>query len=301
MLTETLPGTGTAPGSRDYERIARAIEFLRRHALEQPDLAAVARRVHLSEFHLQRLFTRWAGVSPKRFLQFLTVEHAKARLAAGRSVLGLAVDVGLSGPGRLHDLFVGLEAMTPGELRAGGRGVQLRIGACNTPFGRCAIALTARGICAMRFADEATDGGFARWLRARWPQAEMRAEPDAIAALGDRIFGPLAAGAHAPLTVLVKGTNFQIQVWRALLEVPRGLVTTYRDLAARAGRPGAARAVGSAVAANPVAYLIPCHRVIRATGMLGGYRWGETRKAAILAWEAAHAIESVRQTVNGER
>lgn len=273
--------------SRDYERIGRAIAYLRRHAGDQPDLAAVARHVNLSEHHFQRLFTRWAGVSPKRFVQYLTLEHAKARLTRSGSVLDLAGTVGLSGPGRLHDLFVTLEAMSPGEYRAGGAGLSIRYGVHGSPFGPALIALTARGICGLHFVGEADDGT-AR-LRKDWPGAELRQDDAGTSAIAGSLFEPLASSAGRPLALIVKGSNFQVKVWRALLEVPFGTITSYRQIAARLGAAGSSRAVGGAVGANPIAWLIPCHRVIRETGLLGGYHWGLDRKAAMLGWEAARA------------
>lgn len=276
-----------ASAARDYARIARAIEFLRTHAAAQPDLAGAARHVGLSEFHFQRLFTRWAGVSPKRFLQFLTVEDAKRRLAATRSTLDLAAEVGLSGGGRLHDLFVTLEALSPGEARAGGAGLTIRWSLHDTPFGPALIAATARGVCALHFVEHEAQG--MALLRQSWPRAQRVRDPAATAAIAQRIFAPLAQASRQPLAVLVKGTNFQLQVWRALLALPAGAVTTYGDLAGALQKPDAARAVGAAVGANAVAWLIPCHRVIRASGMLTGYRWGTARKAAMLGWEAARS------------
>jgi AraC family transcriptional regulator of adaptative response/methylated-DNA-[protein]-cysteine methyltransferase len=284
---EVLPARAT--GARDYQRIARAIGYLQRHANEQPDLAAAARHVNLSEHHFQRLFTRWAGVSPKRFLQHLTLEHAKTRLTAERGILDLAGAVGLSGPGRLHDLFVTLEAMTPGEYRAGGAGLAIRYGVHDSPFGAALIAITARGICGLRFLDGPGEG--VELLRRDWPKAELRHDPAAIAPVSGRLFRPLASAPGRALALLVKGSNFQVKVWRALLELPFATVTTYGEIAARIGAPGAARAVGTAVGGNPVAWLIPCHRVIRESGALGGYRWGTERKAAMLGWEAARSSE----------
>lgn len=274
--------------ARDYERIGRAIAYLRSHATDQPDLAAVARHVNLSEHHFQRLFTRWAGVSPKRFVQYLTLEHAKSRLTRSGSVLDLAGSVGLSGPGRLHDLFVTLEAMSPGEYRAGGAGLSIRYGVHDSPFGPALIALTSRGICGLHFIGE-VDDGIAR-LRKDWPEADLRQDTAGTGAIAERLFRPLSSGTGRPLALLVRGSNFQVKVWRALLEVPFGAVTSYRQIAARLGAPGSSRAVGGAVGANPVAWLIPCHRVIRETGLLGGYHWGLDRKAAMLGWEAARAF-----------
>jgi AraC family transcriptional regulator of adaptative response/methylated-DNA-[protein]-cysteine methyltransferase len=280
---EDFPGHGS--GARDYERVARAIEFLRRNAASQPDLTSVARHLHLSEHHFQRLFTRWAGVSPKRFVQYLTVEHAKSRLAATSGVLDLAGTVGLSGPGRLHDLFVTLEAMSPGEYRAGGAGLAIRYGVHESPFGAALVAVTARGICGLQFVDGAGDG--IERLRQNWPGAELRQDPDGTAPVFERLFRPLASPPGRPLALLVKGSNFQVQVWRALLELPFGSLATYGQVAGRIDAPGSARAVGTAIGTNPIAWLIPCHRVIRVSGALGGYRWGTERKAAMLGWEAA--------------
>ena len=279
---EVMPAR--ASGARDYERVARAIEFLRRNAASQPDLTAVARHLHLSEHHFQRLFTRWAGVSPKRFVQYLTVEHAKSRLAATSSLLDLAGAVGLSGPGRLHDLFVTLEALSPGEYKAGGSGLAIRYGVHESPFGTALVAVTARGICGLHFVDGVADG-IAR-LRQDWPGAELRQDRDGTASIVEQLFSPLSSPTGRPLALLVKGSNFQVKVWRALLELPFGSLATYGHVAGRIGAPGSARAVGTAIGANPIAWLIPCHRVIRESGALGGYRWGTERKAAMLGWEA---------------
>jgi AraC family transcriptional regulator of adaptative response/methylated-DNA-[protein]-cysteine methyltransferase len=279
---EVMPAR--ASGVRDYERVARAIEFLRRNAASQPDLTAVARHLHLSEHHFQRLFTRWAGVSPKRFVQYLTVEHAKSRLAATSSLLDLAGAVGLSGPGRLHDLFVTLEALSPGEYKAGGSGLAIRYGVHESPFGTALVAVTARGICGLHFVDGVADG-IAR-LRQDWPGAELRQDRDGTASIVEQLFSPLSSPPGRPLALLVKGSNFQVKVWRALLELPFGSLATYGHVAGRIGAPGSARAVGTAIGANPIAWLIPCHRVIRESGALGGYRWGTERKAAMLGWEA---------------
>jgi AraC family transcriptional regulator of adaptative response/methylated-DNA-[protein]-cysteine methyltransferase len=281
--TEVLRDRRTS--ARNYERVARAIDYLRRHAAGQPDLSAVARHVHLSEFHFQRLFTRWAGVSPKRFLQYLTVEHAKSRLAASQNVLALADEVGLSGPGRLHDLFVTLEALSPGEYKAGGAGLAIRYGTHDSPFGPALIASSPRGICSLHFLNDGDDA--AALIRAEWPRAELRRDPAGTAALADHVFLPLASQTGEPLSLLVKGSNFQVKVWRALLALPFGAVATYRHVAESIGAPAAARAVGNAVGANPIGWLIPCHRVIRESGELSRYRWGTTRKAAMLGWEAA--------------
>ncbi|MGQ0750382.1 MAG: methylated-DNA--[protein]-cysteine S-methyltransferase [Betaproteobacteria bacterium] len=270
---------------RDYERIARAIHYLRRHASLQPDLAAAARHVNLSEYHFQRLFTRWAGVSPKRFVQYLTVEQAKARLVRSGSMDDVVSDVGLSGAGRLHDLFATLEAVSPGEFRRAGSGLTIRYGIHRSPFGECLIATTERGVCCLHFIARQEEETAA--LEAEWPAARLVRDAGSTGRIAARLIDPIRARTGGPLSLLVKGTNFQVQIWRALLAIPPGRLTTYSELGKRVGHPGASRAVGNAVAANPIAWLIPCHRVIRETGEFGNYRWGESRKAAMLGWEAA--------------
>ncbi|PZV08422.1 MAG: 6-O-methylguanine DNA methyltransferase [Leptolyngbya sp.] len=274
-----------------YRQIAKAIAFLHQHHLDQPDLATVARHVHLSEYHFQRLFTRWAGISPKRFLQNLTVDYAKAKLAETKSLLDLTGEVGLSSPSRLHDLFVSLEAMSPGEFKAGGVGLEIRYGIHATPFGLCLLAKTARGICNLHFLETPDQAVAEHLLQTEWPGATLVADQPGTAGecdslrerFANRIF---TANPDRPLVLVVKGTNFQIQVWRALLQIPLGGLMTYQGLAKAIGRPTAARAVGNAVGCNPVGYLIPCHRVIRASGEWGGYRWGAARKTLLLGWEA---------------
>uniref|UniRef100_A0A832H3B4 methylated-DNA--[protein]-cysteine S-methyltransferase n=1 Tax=Oscillatoriales cyanobacterium SpSt-402 TaxID=2282168 RepID=A0A832H3B4_9CYAN len=268
-----------------YNRMAQAITFMRQNYLNQPDLATVARSVNLSEYHFQRLFTRWAGISPKRFLQYLTVEYAKSKIAETTNLLDLTVDTGLSSPGRLHDLFVKLEAMSPGEFKAEGRGLQIAYGIHPTPFGDCLIATTPRGICNLHFLDT-TSNNAADILRLEWSNADIIQDQQATKGICDRIFAPTATH-NQPLVLLVKGTNFQIQVWRALLSVPFGGITTYQGLATAMGRPTAARAIGNALGNNPVGYLIPCHRVIRESGEFGGFRWGLERKTMLLGWEAS--------------
>ncbi|HEU0016082.1 MAG TPA: methylated-DNA--[protein]-cysteine S-methyltransferase [Longimicrobium sp.] len=275
----------------DYQRIERAIGYLEANYHLQPSLADAARSVHLSEFHFQRLFRRWAGISPKRFLQFLTVEHAKRLLAESRPLLDAAYGVGLSGPGRLHDLFVALEAVTPGEYKARGESLSIRYGFADTPFGPALIASTDRGVCALAFLGDEGEAGALADLERRWPGAVLREDAAGAARLAARIFGD--ADGSEPLALHVAGTNFQVRVWEALLRLPAGHLTTYEDLAASIGRPGAARAVAGAVAANPVGYVIPCHRVIRKLGVLGGYRWGPSRKKAIVGWESARRFGDV--------
>jgi AraC family transcriptional regulator of adaptative response/methylated-DNA-[protein]-cysteine methyltransferase len=284
---KSAPACPSSPG--DYQRIARAIDFLRRRADAHPSLAEVGAELGLSPFHLQRLFSRWAGISPKRFLQALTADRAKARLRAAADVLTASLDVGLSGPGRLHDLFVSLEAMTPGEYKGRGAGLVIRHGFGPTPLGDCFVAATERGICALEFADTpAARSGVAGRFRREWPEARQCDDHRAAAEMLARVFARGSPGAR-PLSVLVRGTNFQVQVWRALLRIPPGATQTYQGVAVAIGRPRAHRAVAGAVAANRVAILIPCHRVLRRDGELGGYRWGETRKAAALLWDVRGA------------
>lgn len=272
--------------NQTYECIACAIAFMRDNHLHQPDLATVAQHVHLSEYHFQRLFTHWAGISPKRFWQYLTVEYAKSKIAETKSLLDLTNDIGLSSPARLHDLFVKLEAMSPGEFKAGGRGLQIWYGIYTSPFGECLIAWTTRGICNLYFLDSSSKKSAENLLRCEWINADIVQDKSAVEVIGARIFNSITTK-DKPLVVCVKGTNFQIQVWRALLNIPFASMATYQSLAAAIGRPTAARAIGNALGDNPVGYLIPCHRVIRASGEMGGFRWGLERKTVMLGWEAS--------------
>lgn len=271
--------------SRDFERVACAIRYIEAHFQQQPRLATIAAQVQLSEFHFNRLVRRWAGITPKQYLTFVTGKAAGQALEATRSVLDAAYSVGLSGPGRLHDLVVTLHAMTPGEFKGRGSGTLIRHGVSLTPFGRALIASTERGICHLSFVASGAEGAELAELRARWPRA--RFEPDDAQAVqfARQIWSP-TDGARIELALNIGGTNFQLQVWQALLDLGSGRLTTYAELAQRAGVAGAARAVGGAVGANPVAWLIPCHRVLRKDGVLGGYRWGEDRKRAMLAWQS---------------
>lgn len=272
----------------DYERIAEAIRYLEANFRQQPDLDALAAHLSLSPFHLQRLFTRWAGISPKRFVQFLTAEHAKALLAQSHSVLDAAYDVGLSSPSRLHDLMIATEAVTPGEFKTKGSGLVIRYGRHATRFGDCLLAATERGVCMLAFLDDEAWPAALTELAKQWPEATLVEEPKFTQPYIEQIFAASGKGDSRPLTLLMKGTNFQIKVWEALLKVPFGSVISYEGLAEMVGQPAAARAVGGAVGANQLAYLIPCHRVIRKSGVVKEYHWGPTRKKAILAWEAAH-------------
>lgn len=269
--------------ARHYVVVAHAIEFLRANALRQPSLTEIADFVHLSEFHLQRVFSLWAGISPKRFLQYLTKEHAKQALRDSADVLAVSAATGLSGGGRLHDLMVACEAMTPGEIKAAGEGVAVGFGLAPTPFGGVLIGWTARGICHLEFGDSDPAAGVVA-LAARWPRARLTRDDVEAVRLVKRIFVPRAG--QGPLPVLLRGTNFQIKVWEALIRIEPSRIVSYGQLASMAGVPKAQRAVGGALAANHLAYLIPCHRVIRESGEIGNYRWGSNRKAAMLAREA---------------
>ena len=273
--------------AEDYRRIEKAIEFLAENYHQQPSLDEIARSVNLSEFHFQRLFRRWAGISPKRLVQFLTLEHAKQALEESRSVLDAAYDAGLSSPSRLHDLFVTAEAMTPGEFKAKGAGLEISYGFHPSPFGECLLAVTERGICGLGFVGEGGRRQALEDFKRRWPAAQFQENPERTQGYIDAIFNARKRNGARAVKLLLMGTNFQIKVWEALLRIPSGSVVCYEDLARRLGKPSAARAVGSAVGRNPISFLIPCHRAIRKMGITGDYHWGAARKKAILAWEAA--------------
>jgi AraC family transcriptional regulator of adaptative response/methylated-DNA-[protein]-cysteine methyltransferase len=271
-----------------YELVARAIDLLVAQPAPPP-IESIARRLGVAPLRLQRSFAAHAGVSPKRFVQFLAKEHAVSLLRDGRgSVLDCALSSGLSGPARLHDLVVRCEALSPGEARRLGEGVELRTAVISTPFGRAYVARSARGIVQLAFLGEGGEAAAREELRARWPRAGVVKDPGAGRGIGEAIG---AIRALAPLHVELRGTNFQVKVWEALLRIPAGALVSYSELARSIGRPEATRAVAGAVAANPVAVLIPCHRVIRESGALGGYRWGLARKRALLAVEGARAAQ----------
>ena len=276
--------------SRDFARVERAIRFLERNFRDQPDLDAVAQAANLSPYHFQRLFTRWAGISPKQFLRFVTVGHAKDLLGDGQSVLDATLDSGLSGPGRLHDLFCVLEAMTPGEYKAMGAGLAIDCGTHHGPFGDFLLAVTERGICGLSFLGEGGRAAALDEVAARWPGATVRDDPARTAGLAEAIFAGAGTARRSPIRLWCRGTNFQLKVWQALLSLPQGRVTSYGALAQAIGHERSARAVGGALAANAIGYLIPCHRVIRSSASFEtGYRWGSARKRAMLAWEAARS------------
>ncbi|MGE6136497.1 bifunctional transcriptional activator/DNA repair enzyme AdaA [Aeromonas salmonicida] len=270
----------------DYARIADAIRFIASQVERQPTLDEIAAHVHLSPFHFQRLFSRWAGVTPKRYLQVLTLERAKALLQESRPLLEVADTLGLSSGSRLYDHFVQLEAVTPGEYKQRGAGLVIDHGVHDTPFGQAFVALTPRGVCNFSFLDDKTPQAPLAALAQSWPAAELRESPSRTQEVIHTMFDG-SKTADRPISLHVSGTNFQISVWRALLQIPPAKVVSYAQVASAIGNPKAARAVGLAVGANPVALMIPCHRVIQQNGKLGGYHWGETRKQAIHAWEAA--------------
>ncbi|MET0067476.1 MAG: bifunctional helix-turn-helix domain-containing protein/methylated-DNA--[protein]-cysteine S-methyltransferase [Candidatus Thiodiazotropha sp.] len=269
-----------------YATITQAIEFIRQHALQHPSLAEVAHAVGLSQYHLQRTFHAWAGISPKRFLQFLTKEYALSRLRESSDLLNLSLDLGLSGPGRLHDLMVSCEALTPGEIKRGGADIDLHYGRADSPFGAALLAWSGRGISHLSFHDQGKIPALAL-LSQSWPHAQFHHDAAGAERLISDIF-PTQPGVRQ-LHLLLKGTNFQIKVWEALLGIGSAQIATYSTLARLTGQPKAHRSVGSALAANRIGYLIPCHRVIRSSGEPGSYHWGSTRKLAMLAWEGAQA------------
>lgn len=269
-----------------YEKIAKAIEFITENARKQPSLFDVAEEVNISQFHFQRMFTAWAGVSPKKFLQYITADYLKNKIGESTNLVELAESAGLSSQSRVYDLFTGIEAVTPQEYKTSGIGLHINYGFHETPFGECFIAVTGRGICAMAFVDENSKEQQLVMLGKKWHFASIAPDQNLTENYIHNIFSPhLSALEKLPL--LVQGTNFQLKVWEALLKIPQGAVTTYQHIANSIGNPKAVRAVGTAVGDNPIAYLIPCHRVIRKEGILGEYRWGSMRKKALIGWEAA--------------
>jgi AraC family transcriptional regulator of adaptative response/methylated-DNA-[protein]-cysteine methyltransferase len=278
----------------DFGRIAAAIRYIGDNVQAQPSLERMAAAAGLSPYHFARTFRRWAGISPKQYLQRLTLDLAQKSLAGSASVLDAALDAGLSGPGRLHDLSIVLDAVTPGESRSRGDGLAFGHGEADTPFGAVRVVTTPRGIAFLGFVEE---GGLVPgWeeFRARWTGARWHEDDEAAQRTADSIWASAGSTSARGLRLWIHGTNFQIQVWRALLGTARDSTVNYADIAREIGRPTAARAVGSAVGANPVAWLIPCHHVLRANGALGGYRWGIDRKRAMLAWEYAHSVAADR-------
>ena len=293
-MLDTLNPIATTPAASsdadisvaDYERVRRIVAFISERWREQPSLDDIAVHVGLSTTHVHHLFRRWCGLTPKAFLQALTLDSAKALLADAASVLDAAYEVGLSGPGRLHDLFVTHEAMTPGDYKSGGAGLVMRFGFHPSPFGEAILVASERGLAGLGFVDEGDRTAALADMRRRWPRAEYVEDTATTAPLARRIFDPKTWAADRPLRVVLIGTDFEVRVWQTLLRIPLGKATTYSDIACRLGKVSASRAVGAAVGRNPISFVVPCHRVLGRSGALTGYHWGLTRKQAILGWEA---------------
>ncbi|WP_457089429.1 methylated-DNA--[protein]-cysteine S-methyltransferase [Microvirga sp. P5_D2] len=286
------PGAITLPDEphADYERVRRIIAYISERWREQPSLEAIADHVGLSTTHVHHLFRRWAGLSPKAFLQALTLDNAKALLTDSASVLDATYEVGLSGPARLHDLFVTHEAMTPGDYKAGGSGLTMRYGFHPSPFGEAILIVTERGLAGLGFVDDSDREAALADMTRRWPKAQYVEDNAAVAPVAKRIFNPSQWQAEQPLRVVLIGTDFEVRVWQTLLRIPRDKATTYSDIARHIGNPAACRAVGAAVGKNPVSFVVPCHRVLGRSGALTGYHWGLTRKQAILGWDAGRGL-----------
>lgn len=290
MDTATLPRNtlevAVPPKPSDYEVVRRAIEFISGEWRDQPSLETIAAHVGMKPMSLQRLFTRWAGLTPKGFLQAVTLDRARTLLKDSASVLDATFEVGLSGPGRLHDLFVTHDAMTPGEYKAKGEGLTIRYGFHPSPFGTALVMATAHGLAGLAFADDGGEAAALADMSGRWPRATYVADQTGTQAYVRRIFDRATWREGQPLRIVMIGSDFEITVWETLLKLPLGTATTYSDIAAHIGRPNAARAVGTAVGRNPISFVVPCHRVVGKGGSLCGYHWGLTRKRAILGWEA---------------
>jgi len=296
-LQPLLDGTEVAPGAvavlenptADYERVRRILSFITENWRDQPSLEAIAEHVGLSTTHVHHLFRRWCQLTPKAFLAAITLDNAKALLADSASVLDATYEVGLSGPGRLHDLFVVHEAMSPGDYKAGGAGLLMRFGFHPSPFGEAILVATERGLAGLGFVDEGDRAAALADMRRRWPRAEYVEDRDATAPLARRIFNPADWRPETPLRIVMIGTDFEIRVWETLLRIPLGRAATYSGIASHIGRPSAARAVGAAIGKNPISFVVPCHRVFGRSGALTGYHWGLTRKQAMLGWETGRA------------
>ena len=278
-----------AHAAADYDIVRRAIAHIRENWRAQPEIEAIAEAAGVTPTELHHLFRRWAGITPKAFLQALTLDHARTLLRQSASVLDATFEVGLSGPGRLHDLFVTHEAMSPGEWKAGGEGLTIRYGFHPSPFGSALVMATERGLAGLAFADADKEKATLADMRRRWPKAAYVGDAAGTAPLAQRVFDPALWRADRPLRVVLIGTDFEVRVWETLMKVPMGRLTTYSDVAAKVCTPAAARAVGAAVGRNPVCFVVPCHRVIGKSGNLTGYHWGLTRKRAMLGWEAGRA------------
>jgi AraC family transcriptional regulator, regulatory protein of adaptative response / methylated-DNA-[protein]-cysteine methyltransferase len=270
----------------DYAIVQRAIAFITQHWREQPEIEAIAGAVGVTDTELHHLFRRWAGLTPKAFLQALTLDHARKLLRNSASVLDASYEVGLSGPGRLHDLFVTHEAMSPGEWKSGGEGLTIRYGFHPSPFGLALVMATDRGLAGLAFGDAGEDKKAMADMTSRWPKATYVEDREGTGAIAQRIFDPKQWRAERPLRVILIGTDFQVRIWETLLSIPMGRAVTYSDIATKIRNPAACRAVGAAVGRNPISFVVPCHRVVGKSGALTGYHWGITRKRAMLGWEA---------------
>jgi AraC family transcriptional regulator of adaptative response/methylated-DNA-[protein]-cysteine methyltransferase len=272
--------------THDYELVKHTLAFISENWRDQPSLDTLADQAGLSPTHLQRLFTRWAGLSPKAFLQAVTLDHARGLLRDSTSILDASYELGLSGPGRLHDLFVTHEGMSPGIYKAHGRGLNIQYGFHDCPFGRALILITSEGLAGLAFADHGKEKSALADMTSRWPEATYLENQQATGAYAKRIFESERWKPDQPLKIVFIGSDFEIRVWETILRIPFGKASTYSDIACHIGKPKAARAVGSAVGKNPISFVVPCHRVLEKSGGLGGYHWGLTRKRAILGWEA---------------
>lgn len=290
--SEPIASVGhTEDVSDDYALVRRAIEFLTNSWIEQPELGRIAAHLGISPAHCQKLFKRWCGLSPKEFVQAITIDRARGLLDESASLLDAAYDVGLSGAGRLHDLFVDHEAMTPGDFKRRGAGLDIFYGFHPSPFGSALIMATDRGVCGLAFADgEAERSEALEDMAARWPSAKYREDKAVTGAHARQIFAPQSWRRDRPIRLVLIGTDFEVRVWETLLRIPAGRQVTYSDVAAHIGKPSASRAVGSAVGRNPISFVVPCHRVLRKDGGLGGYHWGITRKRAIIGWEKGQMV-----------
>lgn len=284
-----------ATGAKDYDAVRRAIAFLSEHWLEQPDLDDLADHLGLSAAHCQKLFKRWCGLSPKEFLQAITIDNARSLLDGSASLLDCAHEVGLSGSSRLHDLFIDHIAMTPGDYKRRGEGIAISYGFHGSPFGEALVMATDRGIAGIAFVNE--DIGQSRQealsdMMRRWPNADYREQPKVTAPYAKHVFDPAQWSPEQPVRLVMIGTDFEVRVWETLLKIPMGKAVSYTDIARHIGKPQASRAVGSAVGRNPISFVVPCHRVLRADGSLGGYHWGLTRKRALIGWETGQMAAS---------
>jgi AraC family transcriptional regulator of adaptative response/methylated-DNA-[protein]-cysteine methyltransferase len=284
--------TRLTAAAADYDIVRRAIGHIREHWRSQPEIDAIAEAAGVTPTELHHLFRRWAGLTPKAFLQAITLDSARTLLRASASVLDAAYEVGLSGPGRLHDLFVTHEAMSPGEWKSGGQGLTIRYGFHPSPFGTALVMASERGLAGLAFADAGEEKSALADMRQRWPNASYVEDSPSTAALARRIFDPKRWRAEEPLRVVLIGTDWEVRVWETLLRIPMGRLTSYSTIANKLCAPKAARAVGAAVGKNPISFVVPCHRVVGSGGALTGYHWGITRKHAMLGWEAGHASQA---------